>query len=94
MAKKDCRGVYQQIEYVSHELQALLREKNERTGVGRPGGVSPPTWAALAAINDGLEELKLPPQRSGEISGAEISREEAVAAAAAFSPPLKAFGLL
>ena len=77
-------GFYQQIEYVSHELQALLREKTKEPALAARA-VFPPTWAALAAINDGLEELKLP-QRSGEISGAEISREEAVAAAAAFSP--------
>lgn len=74
---------YQQIEYVNHELQGLLRDKHKDSALAARA-VHLSTWAALAAINEGLEELKLP-QRSGEISGEEISREEAVAIAADFS---------
>ncbi len=75
---------YEQIEYVNHELQELLRGKTKEPAFAARA-VFPHAWTALTAINEGLEELKLP-QRSGQISGAEISREEAVEVAADFSP--------
>ena len=74
---------HEQIEYVNHELQKMLRSREKEAGLAARARF-PLQWAALTALNEGLSELKLP-ERRGEISGEEISREEAVEIAAQFS---------
>ncbi|NLL49050.1 MAG: hypothetical protein GX249_10745 [Firmicutes bacterium] len=88
--KQTLQSLYGQIEYVNHELEQLLWQKDHEsplvswTEYLSTAVLVPEFMQALTVINDGLEEFRSPVQQ-GTITGEDIGREQAIETARIFS---------